>query len=264
MNKIDKLKVFRTELAYIQDDDIRNFASKAVEDLPDYFFRVAASSTGKYHPDYALGAGGLVRHTKAAVTIANDLSSLEMYGKFTQDEKDLIIVALILHDGLKHGLIKSEYSVADHPLVAADWVRGNKKINGLISQEYIDLLHGMMASHMGSWNKDYKTGEEILPKPITSLQKFVHQCDYLASRKYLIFDFGDSYYNPDEYDSVQTLAESIESIITKCKDKIKDGVDKEAIYNILSKNNDGKKNPNSIKDIETANKILKELGELNG
>jgi hypothetical protein len=46
-----------------------------------------------------------------------------------------------------------------------------------------------VASHMGSWNTDYKTKKEILPKPITSMEKFVHLCDYLASRRFLEVNF---------------------------------------------------------------------------
>ena len=55
--------------------------------LPEYFFEVAASSTGKYHPVYALGVGGLVRHTIAAVEIANEMYRMDMYGKHYSDEQ---------------------------------------------------------------------------------------------------------------------------------------------------------------------------------
>ena len=44
-------------------------------------------------------------------------------------------------------------------------------------------------SHMGEWNTDYKTKEEVLPKPESVMQSFVHLCDYLASRKCLEFNF---------------------------------------------------------------------------
>ena len=44
-----------------------------IELLPNYFFEVPASSTGKYHPEFALGDGGLIRHTKVAVRIAYEL-----------------------------------------------------------------------------------------------------------------------------------------------------------------------------------------------
>jgi hypothetical protein len=127
---IDKVKVFKEELSWIVNPKIKEFAEKAISMLPDYFFEVAASSTGKFHPEYALGPGGLVRHTRAAVKIAHELLSLEMYGKYTSDEKDLMLVALILHDGWKHGKAETagKYTVAEHPTVCADWVRETNEL----------------------------------------------------------------------------------------------------------------------------------------
>lgn len=40
----------------------------------------------------------------------------------------------------------------------------------------------LIASHMGQWNVNLYS-KTILPKPKTATQKFVHLCDYLASRK---------------------------------------------------------------------------------
>ena len=256
MNKID---VFRDELSLIQSDDIRKFATKAVSFLPDYFFEVAASSTGKYHPKYALESGGLVRHTKAAVAIADSLLSLEMYNRYTQDEKDIMITALILHDGMKHGETKSSYTVSEHPSVIADWIVGHDELKEMLSEELLDVLTGAMKSHMGQWNTDYKSKKEILPKPSTPIQKMVHMCDYLASRKFLEFSFGDAYYNPDDYKAVDELKTVINKIVELCKQKIDNGEDRNAVYTIISDANDGKKNPNAITDIDIAKKVLKRL-----
>ena len=48
----------------------------------------------------------------------------------------------------------------------------------------------LIACHMGKWNTN-KYSQTELPKPITKLQKFVHMCDYLASRKFLNIKFND-------------------------------------------------------------------------
>lgn len=46
----------------------------------------------------------------------------------------------------------------------------------------MNLIYDLIASHMGQWNtNDYVN--IVLPKPKTQLEKFVHLCDYLASRK---------------------------------------------------------------------------------
>ncbi|MBQ3543409.1 MAG: HD domain-containing protein [Lachnospiraceae bacterium] len=195
---MNKIKVFEKELSWITNSNIREFAEVAISRLPDYFFTVAASSTGKYHPAYALGNGGLVRHTKAAVKIANELLGIETFGKYSSEEKDLIITALILHDGWKHGENYSKYTVAEHPVVAADFVKKVNKDEKILANEQAERLAELIISHMGQWNTDrYKN--EIMPKPNKSIQHFVHLCDYLASRKYLIFDFGDEFYLPENY-----------------------------------------------------------------
>lgn len=196
---MDKVKVFEKELEWIGNEKIKEFAKTMIEGLPDYFFEVAASSTGKYHPPYALGSGGLIRHTKAALMIAKELLALEMFTKkFTDDDKDLIYTALIAHDGKKHGNDFSKYVIVEHPLVAAEYVKEVQDRTKTLTDEQIDKLYEMIASHMGQWNTDrYKN--EILPKPKTSMQSFVHLCDYLASRKFLLVDFGDDVYEPEKY-----------------------------------------------------------------
>lgn len=196
---MNKTEVFEKELNWIENDAIREFCMTMIRGLPDYFFEVAASSTGKYHPQYALGRGGLVRHTKAALIIAKELLALEMFSKkFTSDDKDLIYTAIIVHDGKKYGDGNSKYTVAEHPVLAANYVKEVQDHTELLSNEQLEKLSGMVASHMGQWNTDrYKN--EIMPKPKTSLQHFVHLCDYLASRKCLLMDFGDDVYDPDDY-----------------------------------------------------------------
>ncbi len=180
---MNKTEFFIMELDLIQDPEIKKIAEELIGQLPDYFFEVAASSTGKYHPQYALGKGGLVRHTKAAVRIANDLLKLEMFN-WLSEKKDLIITALLLHDGWKHGAEYQQYARADHPLIASE-----KIIELCTNQEIGYQLSNLIISHMGQWNTDWKNGQEILPKPESKIQAFVHLCDYLASRKFLEFNF---------------------------------------------------------------------------
>ena len=181
--------MLENEINWIQDETIRNTVKWIVDCLPDYFFTVPASSTGKYHPDYALGEGGLLRHTKAAVAIAKDLLGLEMYSHtYSPIEQDIIIAALILHDGLKHGIDHQKYVSALHPQLMTDWLLEQGFLNGWDETQRTTLINAIN-SHMGQWNTDYRTKKEILPKPKTKIEKFVHQADYLASRKYLEFVF---------------------------------------------------------------------------
>lgn len=185
MNKCD---YFKEELGYIFNTRIKDNAKIMIELLPEYFFIIPASSTGKYHPSFALGDGGLVRHTKVAVRIANELLNNNCIGNvFNELEKDLIIIALIMHDGCKSGLTKGEYTVANHPLIVSKLIKDNSNKLTLTSEE-LNLLCGMIDTHMGEFNKDYR-GNAILPLPQNKYQKFVHMCDFLASKKFLDIKF---------------------------------------------------------------------------
>ena len=89
---MDKVKCFEDEIKLLKIKKVKDACSKMIELLPDYFFEVPASSTGKYHPEYALGDGGLLRHSKAAARIAYELLEDPIIGdKYTELEKDLMI-----------------------------------------------------------------------------------------------------------------------------------------------------------------------------
>lgn len=185
---MDKKKIFERELNYINNSKIRTSATTMVELLPDYFFSIEASSTGKYHPEYALGEGGLLRHTKAAVRIAYELLSDPVIGdKYSSDEKDLMVMGLILHDGLKLGLKQDKYTKFDHPLVMVKYIEDNKDKLELTDKER-ELVESVIKTHMGPWTKDYD-GNEVLESPKTKYQSFVHMCDFLASRKVILVPF---------------------------------------------------------------------------
>ena len=183
--------VFNKELSYIKNPKYKENAQTLIDLLPDYFFEVPASSTGKYHPSFALNNGGLLRHTKVAVKIAYELSHNEVIGySFTSDEKDLMIIALIMHDGLKHGKIKEKYVRFDHPLLMANYIKENKDKLTLNDDE-INFLINVISSHMGIWNTS-PYSDVTLPLPHNKYQRFVHMCDFLASRKFLDVKFENN------------------------------------------------------------------------
>lgn len=188
---MNKSLMFEKEFNYIKNPKYVENVKILIDLLPDYFFKVAASSTGKYHPSFSLGEGGLVRHTKAAVRIANELlENNSLFNGFTRNEKDLLICSLLIHDGLKHGKENSEYTVFDHPLQISRFVRENKdKLT--FNEEEINFICSAVETHMGEWTRDYK-GNEILQKPTTKYQKFVHMCDFLSSRKFLDIKFEEN------------------------------------------------------------------------
>lgn len=185
---MNKYEVFLKEINYITNSEYRKNIKILLDLLPDYFYQIAASSTGKYHPKCSLGNGGLVRHTKVAVRIAYELLKNEIIGsKFDEREKDLIIISLLLHDGLKSGLEQSKYTVFEHPLLIAEFVKNNRDKTTL-NDEDIEFIASTVESHMGQWNTNPYSGT-ILPLPKNKYQKFVHMCDDLASKKFINVEF---------------------------------------------------------------------------
>lgn len=190
---------FKTEVDTIGYKPLKLFTKWCLEQLPDYFYEVAASSSGKYHPAYTQGEGGLVRHTQAAVRIANELFKNDTVQNFDDLEKDIIRVSLLLHDGVKHGVDGSAHTVATHPLEVVKFLEDRyfEVPEESLPDEVIEIMEvdiwyqitECIKSHIGQWNTDYKTKEEILPKPETDMHRFVHLCDYLASRKILEVNF---------------------------------------------------------------------------
>ena len=188
---MNKQEIFFDELNYIKDDSLRKSLGKLIELLPDYFFMEPASSTGKYHPKYALGEGGLLRHTKAATRIGYELlGDLSIGKKYTSREKDLMLMALLLHDGFKKGLVEERYTRFDHPLIASKVIMDNYEKVGLSSED-ATFISDAIKTHMGDYTTDYN-GNEVLEKPQTKYQNFVHMCDYLASRKCLLVPFDSN------------------------------------------------------------------------
>lgn len=188
-------KLVEPVLTTIKNSDIREFAEVLVEGLPAYVWEVGASSTGKYHPQYSLGLGGLMRHQIAVVRFLNYFFELEQYkAKFTDREMDLMRIAGLVHDGRKSGeqsdYERSKYTKFDHPLQMANVILS---FDGqYLNNEELEFIAHCISSHMGQWNTD-KKNPTVLPKPVDNYQEMVHLADYLASKKDLTmaFDISD-------------------------------------------------------------------------
>lgn len=182
--------VFDATLAKIKSPTVKAFLSAMIKELPEYFYHVAASSTGKYHPEFALGEGGLVRHTLAAEQVADDiLEDLAFRARLPSGGADMVRAAIAIHDGWKHGLEAQagKYTIFGHPLVPRKVYES--KVKGTLGfnedqEAAVEQILSAIDSHMGPWNTS-KYEETKLPVPETPLQLAVHLCDYMASRKYL-------------------------------------------------------------------------------
>lgn len=172
------------ELLLVKDERRRDFVSGVLLDLPDYFWKIACSSTGKYHPEFATGEGGLVRHTRAAVKIASELFTIF---NLTEREQDLVIISLLIHDGLKKGEVEGKHTAHEHPNLIAEFINRDK-YKDMIDAEDLKIITSAVKHHMGQWVK-VNYSKVVLEKPKGKIDNFVHMCDYLSSRKFLNIDF---------------------------------------------------------------------------
>ena len=200
-------EIFKNEIELIKDRHIKAIVRQTLDAAPKIIQTIPASSSGKYHPSYALGEGGLVRHIKAAVYIAKSLMETDIYTKFFKSgivsisremNDDATYAALILHDCCKPDDTPEHYTRFNHPILASELLQSVadkyvKELNIAVSQKHeikwqIERIANAIASHMGQFNTS-KYSDVILPTPDTCLEWFVHLCDYLASRRFLEVNF---------------------------------------------------------------------------
>lgn len=206
MNAQERSKLFSHELNLFSSTAIRNFAFHCLSRLPEYFFNIPASASGKYHPAYTLGEGGLVRHTKAAIQILEHLSSAGILYYYScpllgapDDAYDACLLALMFHDAFKLGIPQdfSQPSLGEeahtdhaHPLHASSFLLSSVESflqNYDANNSDLEVIHeaaSAVTSHMGRWVTSSRSSV-VLPSPAGGdwVAKIVHLCDYLASRK---------------------------------------------------------------------------------
>lgn len=178
MESNQKAEIFAQELSYIKNIELRERVKEFISTkVPDYFFEAAASSSGKYHPSFAAGEGGLVRHTKMVVAVMNELINFE---EFNDIESDCMIASCIIHDTFKHGDADSGYTVDAHPVIAAEaWRRFDRRNPIEITKSRI--IYNCVANHQAKW------GPECVRLTNTNDSeycKLVQYADYIASRKF--------------------------------------------------------------------------------
>lgn len=176
---MDKSKLFEREILLIESEDLRDFVRWFFDNcVGKWFWTSGASSSGKYHPVFAQGEGGLVRHTRSVALICEELLRMNSYGYMRDDYKDFARVACLLHDVCKYGT-GDEIDKACYPthgelaaqMVAVAWKE-------FFNDSAPELLLMAIKSHMGQWveNKD--------DRPFTQIDRLVHLSDYIASRSF--------------------------------------------------------------------------------
>ena len=182
------------EQLHLENDDIKEFAETFIECVPNYWRHVPASSTGKYHPNYCLGEGGLIRHTLALIRLINHTFDIKcMSEKWTSRERDLVRVAGLFHDAFKSGTDadyqKNKYTKHEHPIIASNAIMKYKGL-GIIPDEELLIIAKAIETHMGQWTTS-NYSDIVLGEPKNKFQKMLHWADYLASRKDIEIKFEE-------------------------------------------------------------------------
>ena len=188
-------EVFADELAKIHDSSIRDFVIEVYEVIcPDYFWTVAASTTGKYHPLVSIGRHGLIRHVKLAVWWG-ELFCL-MYENITEEMICQVIASLLIHDILKNGKVLTAGGMPKHIEITrthgVDLGKALKrhkqkliKLSGISARSFRRIQRGV-SGHMGKWTHEkyerYKPSE-IINKQDQLVAEIVHMADFASAQK---------------------------------------------------------------------------------
>jgi len=233
MTKEEKLNFFANELANITDKNLKEFVSIILTGTDDWFYHDAASTSGKYHPKFALGDGGLARHTRAVVYWVKEIARSEMFNVDAR-QTELLIAAAIIHDIRKHtatGGYIAKHARAAHDLV----IETQAQNSGLLSADDAKYIADAVSTHMGIWG--VRDGER---KPTSDSEKLLHLADLMASRKEISLDIFD------------TPTQAVINIVKPSEDHIVSQVNEAAIANKNTDTEDygsyvitfGRKHPN--------------------
>ena len=170
-------ELFSYEVAQIDDDEIRNFVKMTLDNVDPIHRIKPASSTGKYHPKYAAGEGGLIRHTKVVV---RNIIELIRATPAIECEKDELIAAAIIHDMWKYPEGRDhEFTAFDHPALGGQWCKDHG----------FDTIGRLVAAHQGIWTTSRQMPGFENEQPRKFDEWCLHYSDLLASRTYLRCDF---------------------------------------------------------------------------
>jgi 23S rRNA maturation-related 3'-5' exoribonuclease YhaM len=186
----ERYKLVERILDSIENEDLKELCIAILDDFPEYIWLVPGSSSGKYHPSTDLGEGGLMRHQIAVARFCNWKLELEQnQNKFDSRQRDCLRIACLCHDGRKSGEEDCGHTVHEHPRLMSEAVRTLVEKFPTHKIE-INMIAHCIDSHMGQWCESKKS-DLVLPKPQTEMEEFVHECDYLASRKDIELQFDD-------------------------------------------------------------------------
>lgn len=166
---VNPLEALSSVVEWISSPDKKEFCLAALKACQKEFYAAPASYSGKYHPKENLGEGGLIRHIRKCAFYARKLASIE---NLSNEDRDTLIAATVLHDICKGGIPWKAYA-ADHGPIAEKWLE-NFDPDG----RFASIRH-LVGMHMGEFNSPLPT------PPQTAMEHYICQVDMLGSSKAL-------------------------------------------------------------------------------
>ena len=178
MNKKDEC-----DLTIKQGDDIFNYVW-AREDDPFMPFRCRIG-----HKDYFTIVGHTPNISDYGFEYHKNGNYLNIDGGCAQFARGMFANDHVPLVEIKNGYLKILTFNNSNEIIYGNYFDGENAIP--LTEEELDKACNAVASHMGPWNTS-NYSDVVLPVPKAPIEKFVHMCDYLASRRFINLDFDNN------------------------------------------------------------------------
>ncbi len=167
-------KMLYSQLVEISDLEVRGFVKEVLDNAPEGFWNTPCSGSGKYHPPENQGNGGLIRHLLKCLECAKDLCR---YFGLSQEDRDVVLGSIFLHDIKKNGDPWGEVTDMEHGKIGAEFL-DNFKLKEPQKTEIKNCVRYHLFGFTGT-----KEDIERASKP-TKKEMIVQMTDLFCSRKY--------------------------------------------------------------------------------
>lgn len=195
-----KKEIFKDILDKFETEEMRLYCEDMIEKMPEYVWTMKASTSSKYHNATQCQPGGEIYHILMGCQILEYLLGLEyMQNKYPKPkQRDALRVSFCLHDAVKCGWSGSQYTVHEHPILAAEWVE-KTEVEHDIKSALKKYIGDLIRTHSGQYREN-KRSSVVLPEIKTDEQFLIHAVDILSSRANL-----DMIYTDKQIQMIQSL-----------------------------------------------------------